>query len=385
MRSVELFAGCGGLALGIARAGFKHDLIVEYDRDSVATLNENKNRKVKHVCDWEIEHADSRDLDYRELGDVALLSGGPPCQPFSIGGKHLGPRDPRNMWPEAVRVIREIRPKAFILENVRGLFRPDFAQYLDYITKQLTYPDISPRGDESWIEHLARLSAHAGRRKNGGEYRVISRSINAADYGAPQKRHRAIFIGLATDFGDDWAFPEPTHSQNALAWSKHVDLSYWKRHGVRRISEPSSVSEAQALRRVNALDKEPKELPWLTVRDAICDLPSPSRHEKVSGHWQHPGAKAYRNHTGSALDEPAKALKAGDHGVPGGENMLANRSGQVRYFTVREMARLQGFPDDFVFSGSWKAATRQLGNAVPTMVGEYIGKAVLKIMRRRSS
>ncbi len=75
-------------------------------------------------------------------------------------------------------------------------------------------------------------------------------------------------------------------------------------------------------------------------------------------------------------------MKAGDHGVPGGENMLAGRSGQVRYFTVREMARLQGFPDDFVFQGSWKAATRQLGNAVPTTVGELMARAVAKIIRR---
>src|ERR1700728_3584378 len=114
MRSVELFAGCGGLALGVAQAGFDHDLVVELDDDSVATLNENKRRRIKHVRNWEIEHYDTRDLDFRELEGIELVSGGPPCQPFSIGGKHLGPRDPRNMWPEAIRAIREIRPKAFI-------------------------------------------------------------------------------------------------------------------------------------------------------------------------------------------------------------------------------------------------------------------------------
>jgi DNA (cytosine-5)-methyltransferase 1 len=90
----------------------------------------------------------------------------------------------------------------------------------------------------------------------------------------------------------------------------------------------------------------------------------------------------YDNHTGSCMDEPAKALKAGDHGVPGGENMIVNGHGHVRYFTIREMARLQGFPDEFVVSGGWKDATRQLGNAVPISIGEYIGKAVSKILRR---
>lgn len=385
MRSVELFAGCGGLALGVARAGFKHDLIVECDNDSITTLAENKKRKIKHVRKWNIEQVDARTLDYMELEGVTLLSGGPPCQPFSIGGKHLGPRDQRNMWPEAIRAVREIRPKAFIFENVRGLFRPDFASYLEYITLQLTYPDYKTRDGETWKAHLSGLRKHSKDDKGKhAEYRVLSRAINAADYGAPQKRHRAIFIGIASEYGDDWDFPAPTHSQEALAWSKHVTGEYWKRNGARRIVEPASTSEALALKKLRAAKKEPAQLPWLTVRDVISDLPAPTKREKVSGHWQHPGARAYPNHTGSCYDEPAKALKAGDHGVPGGENMLAHKKGRVRYFTVREMARLQGFPDDFFIHGSWKAATRQLGNAVPTSVGEIMGKCIVTVLRRRA-
>ena len=382
MRSVELFAGCGGLALGIARAGFTHDIVVECDGDSVTTLNENKKQKVEHVRHWQIEPYDTRDLDFRELYRVDLLSGGPPCQPFSIGGKHLGPRDPRNMWPEAVRAIREVRPKAFILENVRGLFRPDFANYLEYILLQLSNPDTKLRREEAWKQHLARLRVNAIGRKKVADYRVLARAINAADYGAAQKRHRAIIIGIASEYGDEWTFPAPTHTQDALVWSKHVDGGYWKRHDARPIRKSASESEAHVLKRVLALGKKPKGLPWATVRDAISDLPPPTKQEKIAGHWQHPGARTYPNHTGSCLDEPAKALKAGDHGVPGGENMLVNRRGQVRYFTIREMARLQGFPDEFVVSGSWKAATRQLGNAVPTSVGEYMGKAVLEILSK---
>lgn len=384
MRSVELFAGCGGLALGVAHAGFDHDIVVEMDEDSVATLKENKKRKIKHVRDWGIEQSDTRDLQFREFRGIDLVSGGPPCQPFSIGGKHLGPRDSRNMWPEAIRVIREIRPKAFILENVRGLFRPDFAKYLEYIKLQLTYPHIRPRESERWNRHLVRLREHAGTKSGKqGEYRVLAQAINAADYGAAQKRHRAIFIGLTSEFGKEWEFPAPTHSQHALTWSKHVDGCYWARHGVRRMREPASETEARVLKHLLQTKKQPAERPWVTVRDVIADLPPPSKREHVSGHWQHPGARAYANHTGSCIDEPAKALKAGDHGVPGGENMLADRRGNVRYFTVREMARLQGFPDDFSFTGTWIAATRQLGNAVPTTVGEYIARAVAKIIRQK--
>lgn len=382
MRSVELFAGCGGLALGVARAGFKHDIIVECDADSVTTLLENKKRKVQHVRHWNIEQRDARQLDYREVDDIDLLSGGPPCQPFSIGGKHLGPKDPRNMWPEAIRAIREIRPKAFILENVRGLFRPDFSRYLEYITLQLSFPDLKQKKDETWFRHLQRLRAHSESTRGGDkEYRVLAQTINAADYGAPQKRHRAIFIGIASEFGDDWEFPQPTHSQEALAWAKHISGSYWKRHGVRRIAAPSSATEASIAQRLIETKRKPNKLAWRTVRDAIGDLPSPTKREDIQGHWQHQGAKTYPNHTGSCMDEPAKALKAGDHGVPGGENMIASRSGSVRYFTVREMARLQGFTDDFAISGTWKAATRQLGNAVPTSVAENIGRYVLDTIK----
>ena len=200
-RSVELFAGCGGLALGIARSGFSHELIVECDEVSVATLRENKKRNVKHVRDWEIVEDDTRRLDFREMSGIDLISGGPPCQPFSIGGKHLGPNDPRNMWPEAIRAIREARPKAFVFENVRGLFRPAFSEYLEYITLQFSYPDLTPRSGEKWECHLKRLRSHTKSSKlRCPEYRVVSRAINAADFGAPQKRYRAIIIGADSTF-----------------------------------------------------------------------------------------------------------------------------------------------------------------------------------------
>jgi DNA (cytosine-5)-methyltransferase 1 len=285
------------------------------------------------------------------------------------------------MWPEAIRAVREIRPRAFVLENVLGLFRPAFSAYLEYITLQLAYPDLMFRGEEAWETHLGRL--HDLVRSSGGdktEYRVLARAIKTADYGAPQNRRRAIILGVASKLSAHWSFPAPTHSQEALAWSKHVDFSYWEHHGARRIREPASEAEAKALSRVLASGTKPIERPWVSVRDAISDLPPPTKREKISGHWQHPGARAYPKHTGSGLDEPAKALKAGDHGVPGGENMLSDRKGRVRYFTIREMARLQGFPDEFVVSGTWKAATRQLGNAVPTAVGQSLGSTIMSLL-----
>ena len=93
-------------------------------------------------------------------GKVELVSGGPPCQPFSLGGKHAAHNDARDMWPAAVRAVREIRPKAFIFENVKGLTRESFASYLAYIVHQLTYPELVRTDDEAWTDHLSRLERH---------------------------------------------------------------------------------------------------------------------------------------------------------------------------------------------------------------------------------
>ena len=114
----------------------------------------------------------------------------------------------------------------------------------------------------------------------------------------------------------------------------------------------------------------PAGLPWVTVRDALTGLGEPNGR---NGHVMQPGARPYPGHTGSPLDLPAKALKAGDHGVPGGENMLVRDDGTFRYFTIRESARLMGLPDDYEFPRSWTESMRCMGNAVPVQLGEAIG------------
>jgi len=131
------------------------------------------------------------------------------------------------------------------------------------------------------------------------------------------------------------------------------------------------------LNKLRGLGLPPMHLPWRTVRDALEGLPEP--HEKGShllNHRLQIGARAYPGHTGSPLDLPAKTLKAGDHGVPGGENMLVRPDGSIRYFTVRESARLQTFPDGYELHGSWSEAMRQLGNAVPMHLGRAVAASV---------
>lgn len=384
MKAVELFAGAGGLGMGVSKAGFKPIEIVEWDKWCCDTINENRERGVAPVQNWpKPHHGDVRQKSFINLqGKVDLVTGGPPCQPFSLGGKHRAHADDRDMWSQAVRVVRETRPPAFIFENVKGLTRSSFRTYFSYIELQLQHPGIEPRQDESWVDHLARLEQHhTSKAEIEPEYRLVWRVLNAADYGVPQRRERVVFVGFRSDLGIRWNFPEKTHSFEALLWDQCRSLEYWNEHRVPFAHRTNDVREEV---RAAKLPERPTSKRWQTVRDAIQNLPDPTlsfdRH--VLNHRYQPGARSYAGHTGSPLDEPAKTLKAGVHGVPGGENMLLRPDGSVRYFTVRESARLQTFPDDYQFHGSWTEAMRQLGNAVPVELARVIAKEVADYLRK---
>jgi len=383
MRSVELFAGAGGLAMGMSNAGFHHAAVIEWDHDACETFRENQRHRMRSVEEWPLYEGDVRAFDYRELREVMVVSGGPPCQPFSLGGKHRGHMDKRDMFPEAVRAVRELRPRAFIFENVKGLMRETFADYFEYILLQMTHPSFTRRKTETWREHRARLEKHHTSKKERTEYNVVFRLLNAANYGVPQRRERVFMVGFRSDLGVEWSFPEGEHSENALLRSQWITGEYWERHEVSKRQRPE-LNERQRARVERLRDDYlfDSKRPWLTVRDAIADLPDPEKRSSngISNHIFNPGARSYKGHTGSPLDEPAKTLKAGDHGVPGGENMLARADGSVRYFTVREAARLQTFPDDYTFRGAWTEAMRQLGNAVPVRLAEVIAGSIAETL-----
>lgn len=355
--SVELFSGCGGLALGLARAGFKHRQLVEFNDCAVKTLVHNKRRGLEHIRDWSVIQNDVREVCWTNLAGVDLVAGGPPCQPFSIGGKARGSDDSRDMWPQVFRSVRELRPSAFLFENVRGLARPKFADYLAGIEEQLSRPasDLS--------------------------YGVIVHVLNAADFGAAQKRNRVIVAGLRGANPSALSFPEPTHSRERLIWDQWVTGDYWREHGLSRSDADIPKVDMPLVRRLRASRKEPNLKRWVTVRDRLRGLGEP---DGSNNHTFQSGAKVYPGHTGSPLDQPAKALKAGDHGVPGGENMMVRDDGTVRYFTLRECARLQGFPDDFQFPRSWTESMRQLGNAVPVELSQTAGAWLLRLLSQKS-
>jgi DNA (cytosine-5)-methyltransferase 1 len=381
MKAIELFAGAGGLGMGVSLAGFSPVKVIEWDRWCCDTIRENQSRGFELVKSWPLFEGDVREVEFSALADkVELVTGGPPCQPFSLGGKHQGRLDVRDMWPEAVRAIRETRPRAFIFENVKGLMRESFAGYRSYIVHQLTYPELVRHNDEDWVQHLRRLERHDTAHPKGGlSYQVSYRVVNAADYGIPQRRERVIFVGFRSDLGIDWSFPDQTHSMDSLLWDQERSGVYWERHGP--ATRERGVS-ARTRDRAARLKARPEKAAWRTVRDAIGDLPDPELQPKLSAsvpnHKFQFGARSYPGHTGSPLDEPAKTLKAGVHGVPGGENMLAKPDGTVRYFSVRESARLQTFPDAYMFHGSWSETMRQLGNAVPVALAEILARDIHK-------
>jgi DNA (cytosine-5)-methyltransferase 1 len=287
------------------------------------------------------------------------------------------------MFPEAVRAVREIQPEAFLFENVKGLARPNFAPYLDYIVHQLRHPWLTRKIDEDWADHFKRLQHidKSGLTGDGPEYTVECSKISCADYGAPQLRQRVVFIGFRKDLDIEWTLPKATHSEAALLYDQYVSGEYWKRHG--KSPQRVPIQHRAEVERMKILGQLDNKKPWATVRDSIHAFGAPARiKDRVSiEHDQHvliPGARVYEGHSGSPLDWPGKTLKAGVHGVPGGENTVVLDNGEIRYFTVREAASLQGFPPDYSFAGIWGECMRQIGNAVPVMVAEFFASEIRK-------
>lgn len=376
--SVELFTGGGGLAIAMHDAGYKHLLLNEFDARACSTLRLNRAVDApSRGGSWPLIEGDVHKIDFRPFaGKVDALAGGVPCQPWSLGGVHRGRDDHRNLWPEFARAARELRPKALIAENVRGLLRPAFAPYWQYTLNCLAAPHEERLDGEDWQDHDRRLRKMlAGDAIPDDErYEVEYLPVNAADYGVPQVRKRVFVVGFRRDLAVDWRWPTPSHSERALREAQ-ADGSYWEAHNLaaRPVDEPRGLSKPES-------GLPEGGLPWRTLRDAIAELPEPDGDKIETPGWLHhygwPGARVYPGHTPNVLDRPAKTVKAGVHGVPGGETVLRRDDGSFRYMTVREVARVMTFPDDWELAGPRGEQMRQLGNAVPVALGRVFAAAV---------
>jgi DNA (cytosine-5)-methyltransferase 1 len=367
------------MALGMHKAGFEHEQLVENNPKACEILRVNADRNPQF---WKSENV--REMDIQDwlcgvtemaLEDIDLVAGGPPCQPFSIGNRNAGKNDERNMFPAAIETVRLLRPKLFVFENVPGLLRENFLAYYEYIEHWLAKPEVIPRSDgEAWEEHHQRIN---NAREHGLVYTVHRLKIDAADWGVPQVRKRIFLIGIRQDIPQPqpWKTPPLSHCQDALLHAQWITGEYWEEMKVKAPPMPDRL--APRVHRLKASEETPKLNRWQTTRDAIKNLPQPMDYAETLGvlnHWGIPGARVYKGHTGGPIDWPAKTLKAGVHGVCGGEAMIRFNDGCVRYLTIREAARVQSFPDEYEIPGTRGAAMRALGNAVAVDVAAAIGQ-----------
>ena len=381
LTSVELFAGGGGMALGMRRAGFHHQALVECNHNATAVLRYNAERDPTL---WRPDTVIQQDVkqwlyELKDIPRLTLVAGGPPCQPFSLAGVHAGDNDGRNMFPAALDIVRKLLPPLVVFENVPGLTRPSFAPYYRYVQAQLARPTVRPKNDEMWEEHFERILRSRALRR----YYVYEEHVEAADLGVPQNRRRVFLVGIRADMpgADSWPGINREHSEAALLYEQYVESTYWERLGLPQPDVPDKLRARVA--RLKGEDP-PSGKPWKTLREALIGppaLPAPIDGEDTPGIANHrgiPGARVYKKHTGSPIDWPSKAIKAGVHGVSGGEAMIRFPDDTLRYLTVRESARVQSFPDDYEFPGSRSRVMGVIGNAVAVAVAETIGRSLIE-------
>lgn len=362
------------MALGLSGAGFSPKTVVEIDKRACETLRANSDGSHGSSRRWQVTQGDITEIAFTSFAGVDLLSAGAPCQPFSIGGRLRGTDDHRNLFPDVIRAIRECRPRAFMLENVRGLLFPRARPYFDYLVSHLRMPSVEFPEDESWAEAHGFLGLIP---EEEAEYRLSWRLLNAADYGVAQHRMRLVIVGFRADVDDSaWEWPAPTHSRDALIAALHDD-AYWDEH-----EAPAAVRARvrESLPRVPLLREG--GAPWATLRHLLATLGPPYEEDGGDRHFFVPGARLYRKHNGSALDWPSKTVKAGVNGAPGGEHIVHLDDGSFRYLSVRECATLQGFPSDYWFPEQRRPAMRLIGNAVPVAVAEAVGRAIRQVLAR---
>jgi DNA (cytosine-5)-methyltransferase 1 len=366
------------MALGMRWAGFHHHALIEWNHNATKVLRHNATRD---PALWKADAVLQEDVrrwlgELTEVPEVTLVAGGPPCQPFSLAGVHAGDNDDRNMFPAALDIVRTLLPQLVVFENVPGLTRPSFAPYHQYVQAQLTRPAVRPKDDEMWSDHFARIL----RSQAVPRYHVYEEHVEAADLGVPQNRRRVVLVAIRADIpgAATWPGLDRHHSQEALLHDQYIESVYWDRHDLPQPDVPDRLRARVA--QLKGKDP-PTDKPWRTLRDALVGLPEPLNGEESPGVANHrgiPGARVYRKHTGSPIDWPSKAIKAGVHGVAGGEAMIRFLDGTLRYLTLRESARVQSFPDAYEFPGPRSRVMGVIGNAVAVAVAEAIGRSLIE-------
>jgi DNA (cytosine-5)-methyltransferase 1 len=310
---IELFAGAGGMALGLEKAGFETKLLVEYDKDCVATLQKNRPK-------WNVTHDDIHNIDFKGM-KADVVTGGFPCQAFSHAGNKLGFEDTRGtLFYEFARAVKEIKPKIFVAENVEAILRNQDGETIKVIMDVL----------ESF------------------GYDVRYEVLNAVNYGVAQKRKRVIFIG--TKKGVKFQYPKV--QKNSITLSDALK------------DVPDSVGSKYSEEKIKMLKHVPQGGSWV-------DMPVEVQKKYMGKSFYSSGGRRGMGRR-IAWDEPCLTLTCS----PGQKMTERCHPEEERPFTVREYARIQSFPDSWKFVGSISSQYKQIGNAVPVKLATAVAKEV---------
>jgi DNA (cytosine-5)-methyltransferase 1 len=326
LSAIDLFAGAGGLSLGLKMSGLNVVAALDSSLEAIETHASNFPETL-HIVD------DARRVAFKSFKKIDVVAGGPPCQPFSVSGKQLGEQDSRDLVPLFILALRDMKPSAFIMENVAGLATERFKPYL---FRQ--------------IDEMRRLG-----------YKVNMTVLDAADYGVPQRRERLFVVG--TREGVQFEFPEPTHGTGRPKPYMTV------RHALNNCptDEPNTAKVVYAKNPI--VRKQWNAGMLLNGKGRPLDLDQPSFTIPATAG----GNRTHIIDTNDTLRQYHAHLLAG--GSP--------RKGVVtgaRRLTVRESARIQTFPDWFVFTGARSKRYSQIGNAVPPVLAAAVAAALVKAL-----
>ncbi|TQC54555.1 DNA cytosine methyltransferase [Mycoplasmopsis cynos] len=331
MKSIELFAGAGGMALGLEKAGFNHIGLIEIDKYAAKTLRIN--RKEWNVLEEDIEKVAERNLE-KEFSikkyELDLISGGPPCQSFSYAGKKMGLEDVRGtMFYHYAKFLNKLQPKMFLFENVKGLLSHNKGKTLETI--------LTIFKEQGYY----------------AQYKVL----NAANYGVAQKRERLIIVGIRNDLKDKIIFKFPKEHKYKLNLRDIL------------VNVPKSEGAKYSKDKEKLFQLVPPGGYWK-------DIPEKYAKEYMKSCWYMTGGK-----TGIlrklSLDEPSLTILT----TPQMKQTDRCHPVENRPFTIRESARIQSFPDEWEFFGSMANKYKQIGNAVPCNLAYEIGKEIIKSLK----
>ncbi|MFT4293593.1 DNA cytosine methyltransferase [Enterobacter sp.] len=327
----ELFAGAGGLAIGMEQAGLKTVFLNELDKSACETLRYNR-------PEWNVVHGDIANVDFTSISEeIDLLTGGFPCQAFSYAGKRLGFEDTRGtLFFEFARAIKDLKPKVFMAENVRGLLTHEDGRTLETITQvidELGYELVEPQ------------------------------VLKAIFYKVPQKRERLILVGIRKDLSNKVKFNWPSPFNKILTVRDAFFAGELYSSDV-----PQSIGQLYPKRKKEIMDNIPPGGYWRDLNDEL-------QREYMQGSYFLGGGK-----TGMArrlsLDEPSLTLTTS----PAQKQTERCHPFETRPLQVREYARIQTFPDDWEFKGSMGAIYKQIGNAVPVNMAAALGRSLVRLL-----